>query len=706
MSRAAAYKKNSRRNRESRVFTRDKVVLTGGLNLVQSASKIKPGELLVAKNYEPYFVDGAYKRVSGFERYDGQPQPHKADYWKVTFEGINAGPFDPGDVVTASTGETATVARYETTDEIGGGYLILTDLTDQVVTGVIWTSGSTTATATSATDFEGEENEGEHDTSRLAAESIRRDVILTVGDVASSGSVQGIQVFNDTVYAFRNNAAGTAADMWKSTVAGWVKIDLGDIIRFTVGLTQISEGDTITGVSSGASCTVGRVIVTDGYWGTDAEGYFITLDVTSGPFTNGENLQVSAATVAVGHATNVQSEQTIAPNGDYRFRNYNFGGHAGTYRMYGVSGVDNAFEFDGTLYTGIETGMTTDTPTHIGVHRGHLLLSYSGGSLQLSGKNEGLRFHPVLGATELLTGDEITGFIEEVGDVTFVFTRNQTYRLEGFIQENIVLKLHNYETGAISNTVQRIGRSIYLDDRGFSKLPTTDQFGDFASNQISLKIDPLIQNFLNTSSVQKSVIHRGKSLYRCFFANNEAIVIGFSGNKVNGITIIDYGKDVTATANGDITGLERAFFGSIDGYVYETDVGRNFDGAVIEAYIVTAYHFAGDPETNKRWRDMVLYMEGEGRATLQVNADYNYNETPQNFETIMDRFEFLGGGRYGISRHGNFIYSAASKSDIRVPMNSHARNASMIIYHESAAELPHILYSMQFHVSKRKMIRQ
>jgi hypothetical protein len=155
--------------------------------------------------------------------------------------------------------------------------------------------------------------------------------------------------------------------------------------------------------------------------------------------------------------------------------------------MYGVNGVDNAFEFDGTLFVPIETGMTNDEPIDVGVHRGHLILAFTGGSLQMSGKNQGLSWTPVTGANELLTGDEITGFIEEIGDVTFVFTRNQTYRLEGFVQENIQLKLHNFETGAIVDTLQRIGRSIYLDDRGFSKLPTTDAFGDFASNQISLK---------------------------------------------------------------------------------------------------------------------------------------------------------------------------------------------------------------------------
>ena len=707
MRRVTAYSRNAKRNRSARIYLKDKVALTGGLNLVHSALKIKPGELLVVKNYEPYFIDGAYKRVGGFERFDGRPAPHEAEYWKVTFTGIQNGPFIVGNPITADTGESGIVARYELTDAEGNGYFIITDLSDNVESDLTWTQGATTATATSSADYEGEQDEDEHDTSRLAAENIRRVLIESVGGSACTGPVLGVWIYNNTVYAFRNDITETKAILWKQTDNGWIEVQLGYKLRFESGTTEILEGDTITGASSGASCVVARVVQTDGYWsGNDAEGYLITSEITSGPFTDGENLQVSASTVAAAKSTGAQETQTINPGGDYKFRNYNFGGHTKTHRMYGVSGVDYGFEFDGTTFVQIETGMIIDTPINVGVHRGHLMYSFEGGSLQLSGKNAGLSFTPVTGANELLAGDEITGFIEEIGDSTFVFTRNQTYVLTGFVQENISLKLHNFETGALANTMQRIGRTIYLDDRGFTQLPATDTYGDFASNQISMKVDPLVQDFLKLSTVQKSVIHRGKSLYRCFFSNNEAIVIGFSGNKVNGITTIDYGKEITATCNGEINGLERVFIGDSDGFVYETDVGRNFDGEEIEAYCVTAYHFAGEPEVNKRWRDMILYIEGEGRSTLEVSADYNYNEAPQNFEVLMDRAEFLGGGRYGISRHGDFIYSAASKSDIRVPMNSHARNASFIIYHRSAAELPHILYNMQFHVSKRKIIRR
>jgi hypothetical protein len=593
------------------------------------------------------------------------------------------------------------------------GYLIVTDLTNDVDSGATWVGGTSSASGTSSSDteYEGEEDEDLHDIAQLAAESNRRDVITEVGLATCEGACRGVHVYNDAVYAFRDVIGGAEGSMWKSTASGWERIDLGYKVRFYDGQKQPSEGELLTGAVSGASCTIQRVVLTQGMWaGNDGVGYVVTTTINNGPFITGEDLQVGGVTVAQTNLSLSQEAQTLPAGGTYRFRNYNFGGHASTYRMYGVNGAGNAFEFDGSVFASIETGMAFDQPTHVGVHRGQLLLAYTGGSLQHSGKNNPLSFQPVLGANEILAGDEITGFIEEVGDISFVFTRNKTFRLEGFVQENIQLKLHNSETGAISDSIQRIGRSVYLDDRGFAQLPTTNAFGDFASSQISFKIDPLVANFLADSSVDGSIINRTKSIYRCFFENKGAISIGFSGNRVNGITAIDYGLGITGTANGEMTNedgnlVERLFVCDEDGFVFETDVGRNFDGEEMEAYFVTAYHFSGVPEKNKRYRRATLYVTGEGRTTLRVSADYNYNENAQNFERILDEAIPLGGGRYGIDRHGEFLYSRASQGDIRVPMNSHARNVSMIVYHREANEEPHICYAIQYHLSGRRIIR-
>jgi len=711
----AQAKRQHRRKRASAVRVTDKIRMGGGLNLVDSAEQIPAGELLVNKNYEPHFISQAYARVEGYEVYDGQPRPHLAEYWKVELTDIDLGPYEVGETVTALAPdlntETGIVALYYVSDAgDNSGYIIVTDLTNDVDEGSVWTGSTSGAFGDGgSSDFQGEEDEDLHDAAQLAAELLRREVITTVGDAASSGKVTGVHVYNDNVYGFRNNAAGTAADMWKATSSGWEQIDLGYKIRFTAGTTAPLVGDTITGATSSASFEVKRVVVTVGLWaGDDAEGYFITDAVTAGPLTAAEDLQLVGNTIATYDSTEAQ---TLPIDGKYRFRNYNYGGNTSSFAMYGCNGVGNAFEFDGTTFTLIETGMSPDTPNHVGVHRGQLLLSYTGGSLQHSAKNNPLSWQPINGANELLAGDEVQGFIEEVGDVSFVYTRNKTYRLEGFVQENIQLKLHNSETGAIANSIQRIGKSVYLDDRGFSTLPTTDTFGDFASSAISMKVDPLVQSFLKNSTIQDSVVHRGKSVYRCFFSNHEAIVIGFSGNKVNGITTIDYDLNVTATSNGEIedagtnNGVERVFIGSDDGYIYETDVGRNFNGEEIEAYLVTAYHFSGTPEISKRYRRATIYMEGNGRVTMKVSADYDYNEDPLNFETILEGAVPLGGGRYGISRHGAFVYSAASKTDIRVPMNSHARNVSMIFYHRQANEETHTVFAIHYHLSGRRIIR-
>ena len=42
-----------------------------------------------------------------------------------------------------------------------------------------------------------------------------------IQQVPGSGNVLGVWVYNDVTYAFRNNAAGTAACMYKASGTGW-----------------------------------------------------------------------------------------------------------------------------------------------------------------------------------------------------------------------------------------------------------------------------------------------------------------------------------------------------------------------------------------------------------------------------------------------------------------------------------------------------
>jgi len=57
----------------------------GGLNLTTPALKLKPGEVLTAQNYETD-REGNYRRVDGYERYDGGKAPSAASYWILPFD--------------------------------------------------------------------------------------------------------------------------------------------------------------------------------------------------------------------------------------------------------------------------------------------------------------------------------------------------------------------------------------------------------------------------------------------------------------------------------------------------------------------------------------------------------------------------------------------------------------------------------------------
>ncbi|MFK5282396.1 hypothetical protein ACI3PL_22830, partial [Lacticaseibacillus paracasei] len=78
--------------------------------------------------------------------------------------------------------------------------------------------------------------------------------------------------------------------------------------------------------------------------------------------------------------------------------------------------------------------MTTDTPTHVIQHRNYLFLSFLG-SVQLSGIGNPYAWTAVLGAAEISTGSEVTGFLTQSGNgsgaALAIFTKDQTFILSG-----------------------------------------------------------------------------------------------------------------------------------------------------------------------------------------------------------------------------------------------------------------------------------
>jgi hypothetical protein len=430
------------------------------------------------------------------------------------------------------------------------------------------------------------------------------------------------------VYAWRNNAGGTAAVMHKSTAAGWVAVALGRELAFTSGgTTEIAVGNTITGATSGATAVITKVVLLSGTWAAgSAAGRFYFASQT-GTFQS-EDLNVGAslnlATIA-GDSTAI----TLAPSGRVECVNHNFAGTANTTKLYGCDGVNKAFEFDGTVYARIHTGMTTDTPSHVIAHKKHLFLSFAG-SVQHSGIGTPHIWSVVTGAAEIAVGDSVTGFLLPPGGTTVgalqIFSRNSTAVLYGNSSSDWNLVTFNPEAGAIEWTQQYLGQSMLLDDRGITTLETSQRFGNFTDADISALMEPYL-NALRSSAIASCVV-REKGQYRLFFSAGGALFVTFIKGKLAGMMPIALQHNPTCACSLESSsGEEEIFFGADNGFVYQMERGTSFDGDAINANAELAFNHFGSPRQLKQFRKVVVEVSGEGYCAFSVSSQIGYGST-------------------------------------------------------------------------------
>jgi hypothetical protein len=85
--------------------------LFGGLDLVTPPLVVPPGKVLSSKNYEPA-DEGGYRRITGYERYDGRPSPSDATYWILDFDAGTGTEPTPGNTIDgAISGASGTSER-------------------------------------------------------------------------------------------------------------------------------------------------------------------------------------------------------------------------------------------------------------------------------------------------------------------------------------------------------------------------------------------------------------------------------------------------------------------------------------------------------------------------------------------------------------------------------------------------------------------
>lgn len=667
--------------------------LRGGLNQVSSPLAIQNGMCRDALNFECE-IDGGYRRIAGYERYDGRPEPSAATFYRINC--TITGALAAGNLVTGSvTSSTAIVIA------VGTDFVIVTKRSAGFVAGENLIFGGTPRATTISEDIA-----ESADTQKLFAQykNLAADRYRTdIQPISGSGPVRGVWRYNGNTYAFRDNALATAGVMWKATATGWTSVSLGTQVAFSNANTSVEDGDTLT--QGAVTATIVRVVVQSGTLASGVNtGILIISNVAGGNFS-----AAGATTTGGGSLTlsGAESNITLPAGGRYEFVNHNFGGSVASYRMYGVNGVGKGFEFDGTVFVPITTGMSTDTPDHIAVHKNHLFYSF-GASVQHSGVSDPHTWTAITGAGELAVGEDVTGFLSMTGSeangALAIFSSDQIKILYGNDSSDWNLVTHSDDTGAKEWTVQLLGSAYALDDMGVRQALASQAFGNFEQAIMSHPIKPFIQAKKNLVVASCSV--RERNQYRLFFSDKYALYVTFANNQVIGMMPVLYAHAFNCVSSQEEGGEEFVFAGSAaDGYVYRLEKGTSFDGDDIEAYMIMAFNHFGSPRLRKRFRKAIYEASGDGYAEYLASYELGYATTEITQGVSSTVTTTFGGAFWDSFTWDAFFWDGRTLLPTEQEIEGTAENLSLTVRSSGDYFYPFTLSSVIVQFTPRRQMR-
>jgi hypothetical protein len=661
----------------------------GGIDLTTPVMSLRPGCALDAMNYEPG-LNGGYKRIDGFERVDGRLAPSSASYDYLQTAGL--GSIAVGQTITGSpSGATGIVIAIDTAYQA----VCVTKVTgafqrqDQLQIG-----GVTQATLIAPPSPRGQrEAYSDAMTLAAAADLYRADI----QPVPGSGPLRGVWMHLGVLYAFRNNTGGTACAMYKATSTGWALVPLGEEIVIE-NATSVTEGATLT--QGSVTATIKRVVIQTGALGAANTGRLILSARAGGNFAAGAATSTGGGTVTLKAA---QTAITLLPGGRFEFVSSNFYGSTSTRRMYGCDGVNRAFEFDGTTFVPIVTGMALDAPKFITVHKLKLFLAFKG-SVQHSGDGTPYQWTVLSGANEIGLGDDVTGMAPQAGDTLALFTRNSSHQLNGATSNSFQLLPISSEVGALLYTVQTVGKTLALDDRGVISTDRTQAYGNFAQAAISAAVQPLVER-LRTRVVGSSV-YRSRSQYRIYGADGSGLIVGFGEGGLLGITQLQYPVKPTCLASCEnAAGQDVVYFGADNGFVYQADVGSSFDGVPIEAYLRMPFNNLSSPRHRKRFRKAVMEMSAVAYASVRFQPEFSGGDPDVGTHRLQTAEITGAGGHWDVDNWDEFFYDARLVSSPEFSIEGTGLSMSLLFYSSTALDLGHVMQGMLVHFSIRKLSR-
>lgn len=658
-------------------------VIAGGMDVVVSPMFAKPGLARLAYNYE-YSSSGGIDRISGIEPYDGHPSPSAAIYVYMRCSADIAG-IAVGDTVTGVTSSATGLVIY-----VFGAYLAVTKITGAFEVEDLQVGGVTKATvAEVAASVDGFLD---NDLSKAAADAYQVDI----GKVPGNGTIRGIAILKDKVYAWRNDTDPRYMNIYVASSSGWTLVPMLNQVSFTAGTAAYVDGDTLT--QGGVSATIKRVVLESGDWGPGtAAGRFIVTNPTGGHFAFGAAVGGGACTLSAPEDPIVLSAAT----GSVRTYRYAFT-TVESMRLYGCDEVNPEFEFDGEVWVPLNTGMGTKRARAVVCFKHYLMFAYDG-SLQLGGLGNPYQWSPVVGAGELATGDMINDMLPVGGQsdaaALFMTCQNSLHVLYGTSTADFNLVPLSHVSGGQRFAAQDIGGIVTLDTPGIMRYPVTRSFGNFSWDNVSTSIRPLVKGQKCRASVYASNVYK----YRLFFEDGTAVSGLPIGNKAFAWSVIDYGRNIMVALCDDIDDTARTFYGDDQGWVYEADLGRSFAGEEVQYGLVLHPLSQSSPLVEKTYRYTEVEVESSSAFTLKSSAQFGNNDDGATEQQSTPQYG--AGGVYDLTNFDQSYWDTASVGRLLLPTEGPGTTITLLLSGKSDRELTHTLYAVNVVYTPRKVFQ-
>lgn len=640
------------------------IQLKGGLDQVTPTLGLKPGYAKDAVNFE-CSVTGGYSRVAGYERYDGRAKPSDAVYSSVTLTTFTNTP-SVGETITGTpSGATGVVVG------VGSSYIALTKVSGVFAVADALTVGATAIGTISAL---GAVIDVSLEPQYLAeaADQYRADIAKPTG----SGAVRGVMIYGDNIYAFRNNAGGTACDMWKATAAGWSQVAFEYEISFSNANTSVEDADVLT--QGGVTATIRRVLVETGTLVSGTNTGRLVISVAAGG-----NFAAGAATTTGGGSLTLSGAETaitLLPGGHFEYDIANFSGTSQTKRLYGCDGVNRGFEFDGSYFVPIATGTATDTPKHVKAHKNHLCWAFDS-SLIHSGIGAPYNYTTTAGASEIAVGDTITNFLTLPGDSSSaalaIFCASTTHILYGTAANDWNRVPYPNAAGASHYSAQQMTHSYAFDQRGVVTLQTSQNYGNFDSATLTNNIKTFISE--KRSKLAATCIANEKSQYRLFFNDGWGLYMTAPNGKWIGSMPVYFPDPIYCATQGRMSdGTEMMLAGSSDGYVYEMDKGTSFDGAAINYTLTLNFDSIGSPRILKSYKRCSIEVTGNGYTSIGFSYQLGYNSSLISQPTSVNYATSFTSGYWDSFTWDNFTWDGITIGPTECEMEGTAENVALV----------------------------